>query len=147
MKKLIFVFLTLFACTENQFSGHYLSFELRLAEDVYQPDLEEYIFYNSQQSFYLHDSTYLTNEHIDTTEIINWQDQPQVMVTLTARGRQIFSEFTRTNIGKKAAMLVDRKLVSAPLIRAEIAEGKLIIVGLFNHDEAVSIARGILPRD
>lgn len=51
------------------------------------------------------------------------------------------------NVGKIAAIIVDNKLVSAPRINAQIRNGKLIITGFFNHEEALKIADGILPKD
>jgi preprotein translocase subunit SecD len=149
MKLLIFIFtfVIFFSCSDNNFSNDFLSFEIRLAESEHNPNLKEMIFYNSDQKFFVYDSVYLNNDDITTTEIIDWQTQPKVQVMLNDAGREKFAAFTEKNVGKNAAMIVDNKLVSAPRINAQIRIGKLIITGLFSHEEALKIAEGILPKD
>jgi len=69
------------------------------------------------------------------------------LVYLSSRGREKFSVFTKKYVGRRAAMLVDKELVSAPLINSQITEGKLIIMGFFTHKEALSISKGIIPKN
>lgn len=148
MKRLagLFIILFLFSCSINNFSKDSLTFELRLAETKPDSSLIEMIFYNSDQHFFVHDSVFLSNAEIISTDIIDWQTHPKVLVNLNGEGQKIFSDFTKRNIGRNAAIIIDNKLVSAPRINAPITEGKLIIVGYFNHEEAKSIAAGILPQ-
>jgi len=104
-------------------------------------------FYHSDQKFFVYDSIYLKNDDITSTEIIDWQSQPKVQVMLNNEGRKKFAAFTQKNVGKIAAMIVDNKLVSAPRINAPIRNGTLIIIGYFNHEEAIKIANGIVPKN
>lgn len=133
-----------FSCSENNLTHESLTFELRLADTEYSPELAEMDLYNSEQKFYVHKSIVLKNEDLASAEIIDWQTHPKILVTLTAKGREKFADFTLENIGKTAAMIVDNKLMSAPRINAQISNGKLIIAGFFNHDETQAISEGII---
>ena len=94
------------------------------------------VFYKTDKKFFVHDSVYLTNDDITSTDIIDWKTQPKVQVILSEVGREKFAEFTKMNVGKNAAMIVDKKLVSAPRINAQITKGVLLIVGFFDQEEA-----------
>ena len=137
----------LVSCSGTKSSNDYLTFELRLAETESNQNLKEMVFYNTDQNFYVHEEVYLTNDDITSTDIIDWQTQPKVHITLNEAGRKKFAEFTLENVGKNAAMIVDNKLMSAPRIQAQITKGELLIVGFFDHEEAQSIAHGILPKN
>ena len=63
---------------------------------------------------------------------------------LNTEGRIKFAEFTDKHIGKNAAILVSHKLVCAPKINALIFKGILLMVGYFNHEEAISVAERIV---
>jgi preprotein translocase subunit SecD len=142
----IFFMVTIFfSCSEERPKNDLLSFELRLVETEQDTQLKEMAIYNSDQKFFVKDSVFLNNKDIKSTEVIDWEKHPKVLVTLNDAGREKFADFTLTNIGKNAAILVDQKLLSAPKIMAGITEGKLIIVGHFSHEEALKIADGILP--
>ena len=147
MKQLIvfFAIVAFMSCTENVTKHEVLPFELRLAAVEPFPNSVEMTLYNSDQKFFVADSVFLNNNDITETEIIDWETQPKVMLELNDEGREKFAAFTEAYIGKNAAILVDSKLVSVPRINAPISEGKLIIVGLFDHHEAQKIANGIAP--
>ncbi len=69
---------------------------------------------------------------------------PAVFLTLDSRGSRIFRDVTRANIGKRTAMvLIDRhhaEVVTAPVIRSEIAGGRVQISGSMTVPEANDIA-------
>jgi len=135
----------LFSCSGNKPHHESLRFELRLAQSNPDSTLKEMVFYNSDKKFFIHDSVFLTNSDIVAAEVIDWETQPKVKVILTEEGKEKFAEFTGNHVGENAAILVNDKLISAPRINAQITEGVLLIVGLFNHEEAQSMARGIQP--
>jgi preprotein translocase subunit SecD len=147
MKPMIvfFAFVLFISCSDNVTKNEVLPFELRLAESNPSSNLVEMTMYNSDLKFFVADSIFLNNDYITSAEVIDWETQPKVMVELNDEGRKIFAAFTEENVGKNAAILVDKKLISAPKINAPITEGKLIIVGLFSHEEALKFAQGILP--
>ncbi len=51
-----------------------------------------------------------------------------------------FKKITRDNIGRQLAIVMDDTLLSAPVIRSEIADGAGVISGQFDRAEAVRIA-------
>ena len=103
--------------------------------------------HNSDLKFYVEDSVFLRNSELKSTEVIDVNTHPKILVTLTEEGTENFADFTEQNIGRNAAILVGGKLVSAPRINAKIDEGKLIIVGNFSLEEAEQIAIGILKKE
>jgi preprotein translocase subunit SecD len=131
---------------EKNLNNELLSFELRLAETAPNPKLKEMVYYNTEEKFYVYDSVYLSNNDIISTEVVDKQTQPKVKVILNDEGRKKFADFTGQHVGKNAAMIVDNNLMSAPKINAQITKGVLLIVGFFDHAEAQSIAKGILPK-
>jgi preprotein translocase subunit SecD len=75
--------------------------------------------------------------------------RPSVTFELTARGAATFARITRENIDKQFAIVLDGKVLSAPVIRSEIPGGSGIITGNFTLAEAsrmaVLLRSGALP--
>lgn len=67
-------------------------------------------------------------------------NQPAVFLTLDSKGAHIFQQVTRDNVGKRMAMILfDRgrgEVVTAPVIRSEIAGGRVQISGHMTVQEA-----------
>jgi preprotein translocase subunit SecD len=55
-------------------------------------------------------------------------------------GADKFAAFTRDNIGKILAIVLDKKIISAPSINGEIPNGSGQITGSFTYDEANNLA-------
>jgi protein-export membrane protein SecD len=66
-----------------------------------------------------------------------------------SRGATAFARVTRENIGKPFAIVLDNKVISAPVIRSEIPGGRGQITGSFNQEEvnrlALLLRSGALP--
>ncbi len=66
-----------------------------------------------------------------------------------SRGAAAFARVTRENIGKPFAIVLDNKVISAPVIRSEIPGGRGQITGNFSVDEvnrlALLLRSGALP--
>ena len=75
--------------------------------------------------------------------------EPYVSLTLNAKGAQIFANVTATNVGKRLAIVLDGKVVSAPVIREAIPSGQAQISGNFSVEQAndlsVILRAGALP--
>lgn len=75
--------------------------------------------------------------------------EPYVSLTLNSKGAQIFANVTATNVGKRLAIVLDGKVVSAPVIREAIPSGQAQISGNFAVDQANDLAvilrAGALP--
>ncbi|MBP9855951.1 MAG: protein translocase subunit SecD [Candidatus Pacebacteria bacterium] len=74
---------------------------------------------------------------------------PSITLDFNAEGSALFAELTRNNIGLPIAILLDGEMLSAPVVREEIRDGKAEISGQFTVEEAKTLARdlnlGALP--
>jgi preprotein translocase subunit SecD len=70
-----------------------------------------------------------------------WQDAAEVRVTFTPAGAKALKGLTTANAGKRLAIILDGKVLMAPLIRDGITEGKAHITGAFTSKETESIAK------
>ena len=79
----------------------------------------------------------------------NQSNQPVVAFSLDRVGAQKFGRITTDNVGKRLAIVLDGKIVSAPSINEPIASGSGIISGNFSVQEATDLAlllrSGALP--
>ena len=79
----------------------------------------------------------------------NQSNQPTVSFTLDRLGAQKFGRTTADNVGKRLAIVLDGKIVSAPSINEPITLGSGIISGNFSFQEATDLAlllrSGALP--
>ena len=75
--------------------------------------------------------------------------EPVVNFRFDSQGAQRFAEITRANVGKPFAIVLDGKVLSAPVIREPITGGSGQISGSFTtrsaHDLAVMLRAGALP--
>lgn len=73
----------------------------------------------------------------------------QIAFTLKSNGTQAFSDYTTNNVGKYLAIVLDKKVLSAPVIKNAITDGQGVIEGGFTADTAnslaVSLRYGSLP--
>lgn len=74
---------------------------------------------------------------------------PSVGFELSADGSRIFADLTTRHIEKPIAIILDRKIISAPNVKTPITEGKGIITGNFTvgevHDMVIKLKAGSLP--
>jgi preprotein translocase subunit SecD len=71
--------------------------------------------------------------------------RPSVMIELTDEPARAFGVLTRGIVGKKIAILIDDRVVNAPIIAGPIDRGKLSIVADDANDLAIVLASGALP--
>ena len=64
----------------------------------------------------------------------------EINFTLSTKGTQIFGDFTTKNVGKTLAIVLDKKIISAPNINSAIPSGSGVIQGTFTNDEANNLA-------
>ena len=81
--------------------------------------------------------------------IKNQQNEPTVSFTLDRLGAQKFGRATTDNVGKRLAIVLDGKVISAPNINEPITGGNGMISGNFTFQEATDLAlllrSGALP--
>lgn len=120
--------------------------EFRLAEDEPGPGLEAVTMAAGRRTFYLHPEIVLDQTDLDTVLVVPPalpDGRATIDLRLNAEGRDAFLEFTREHMGKRCAMVVDGELLSAPLIRAPIPQGRALIQGNFTEKEAQRIATAL----
>ena len=99
--------------------------------------------YRTRDKFYVHNQVLLTNDDIKSATFTLWQDRPGIKLNMTESGKAKWAQITEQNIDKNIGMILDGKLVCAPLVQARIDVGIAIINGIFTEKEAQKIAAGL----
>jgi preprotein translocase subunit SecD len=89
---------------------------------------------------------YLTDARV---QIDSQYNEPYVSLSFNRRGARLFERITGANIEKRLAIVLDKNVHSAPVIRDRISGGRAQITGRFSMDEARDLAivlrAGALP--
>jgi len=64
----------------------------------------------------------------------------EVAFTLKPNGAQVFGDYTSTHVGEILGIVLDKRLISAPVINDAITEGQGRITGRFTYEEANTLA-------
>jgi preprotein translocase subunit SecD len=106
---------------------------------------------NAEQLYVVNEIPILDGTQVVDARVVFDQqtNQPVISFTLDSEGARIFGDFTGKNINKRLAVVLDKKVYSAPYIRERIGGGSGQISGNFTLDEAGSVAialrSGALP--
>ncbi len=121
--------------------------EMRLAEEEPGEGLTRMTMtaWGETDAFYLHEEVLMDNRDVESASVTMWGDHPAVEILFTPQGGEEFARLTSENVGKRMAIIVNGRLVTAPIIRASVTSGRAIINGEFTEDEAQRIARGLAP--
>jgi preprotein translocase subunit SecD len=116
------------------------------AED--EPNLD--IARGEEGDIYLLGSTYVTGKSLeDAKTSFDNLGRPVVTLEFDKEGARQFDEATATNIGRQIAIVLDGKVISAPVVQERISGGSAQISGNFTTDEAQRLAimlrAGALP--
>lgn len=75
--------------------------------------------------------------------------KPEVTMTMNREGSRVWSRVTGANIGNRIAIVMDNKVMSAPVVRSKIPNGSSVIEGMGDMSEAQDLAivlrAGALP--
>lgn len=78
-----------------------------------------------------------------------YNDQPMVMISLDDAGTRKFAQLSGANVGKPLAIVLDGKVLSAPMIQEQITGGQAQIVGGLTQESAqqlaIALQSGALP--
>ena len=89
---------------------------------------------------------YLTDARVNIDSQYN---EPYVSITFNKKGARLFERITETNVKKRLAIVLDKRVRSAPVIQEKIGGGEARITGNFTHQEASDLAivlrAGALP--
>lgn len=93
----------------------------------------------------------ISGKHIAAAQpgVDEFSDQPMVMISFDEAGTRKFAQLSGTNVGKPLAIVLDDKVLSAPVINEPITGGQAQISGGFTQDTAnqlaVALQSGALP--
>ena len=95
-------------------------------------------------------STGLTGQYLDSAELQFTNSsagqiagEPLVGITFNSQGRDLFAQITRDHKGEVLAIFLDNQMISNPVIRDEIKDGKAVISGNFTADAAKELVRNL----
>jgi preprotein translocase subunit SecD len=117
--------------------------EFRLAETEPGEGLTELTLHESGDVFYLHADAAIHDDDIASASVTKHGGRSAVEVVLTAEGSKKLAAVTERNVKRRMGMVVDGRLVSAPIINAPITGGRAILQGDFSDEEALRIAQGL----
>ena len=87
----------------------------------------------------------LQEAHVERDQL----GQPAVGFTLSANGAKIFADYTSSHTGQYLGIVLDKTVISAPVVNTPITDGAGIIQGSFTADEAnklaIQLSYGALP--
>jgi len=86
---------------------------------------------------------------IDQNPSSDYYQKPVISLEFTEEGGKKFAAYTSANVGKYLAIVIDKRVISSPVINEPIPGGRATISGRFTFDEARSLAAqlqyGALP--
>ena len=100
-------------------------------------------------SYAVHKRVMVGGENLVDARASFQDNQPVVSFQFDQEGARLFAEATRRNVGKAFAIVLDGKVISAPVIREPILAGSGVISGQFTIEQtqtlAVLLRAGALP--
>ncbi|MFA7496855.1 MAG: protein translocase subunit SecD [Acidithiobacillus sp.] len=110
------------------------------------------LFYGVHNSPYvLYTNTVLTGSYLNgaSAGVDNNNGESIINISFNNAGSRIFGDLTSKNVGKRMAILLDNKVVTAPVIRGAILGGRAQITGFANlkdaSNAAIELRAGALP--
>lgn len=83
----------------------------------------------------------LTGEYVTDARVsYGRMNEPYVSLTFDSKGARLFERITGENTGKLMAIVLDKKVYSAPVIQEKISGGQASITGNFTTEEARDLA-------
>ena len=86
------------------------------------------------------DQSAIASASVSTNSFIGRPIDIVIDFTLTPKGKKQFAKVTRKNIGRRLAIVIDGRVISAPVIQSEILTGQGQISGNFTMQEATRLA-------
>jgi uncharacterized RDD family membrane protein YckC len=123
------------------------AFEMRLAETQPAPGLVEATVPDSNNKVYLHRETIVTNADVIQATVVPGITSVNfnVAITFNSAGAARMARATASHLNKPVAILIDGRVVAAPMVRTQIAD-EAVISGDFDRAQASAIAAGLNRR-
>jgi RNA polymerase sigma factor (sigma-70 family) len=128
------------------------AFQMRLVVDAASRDSDAMVLTTTNQpsgtvlreTLYVQKKVQLDQSALATALVsTNAMGALEIDFSLTKTGKQQFAKLTRENIGRRLAIVVSGRVVSAPVILTEIPSGRGIVSGNFSEQEAKDLAAKI----
>lgn len=89
--------------------------------------------------------TDLTGRYLQTSSVQfdSQTNRPVISLIFNDEGKELFANITKEEIGKPVAIVLDGRIISAPVVRDAITDGKAIISGDFSLVEAKELSRSL----
>ncbi len=118
--------------------------EFRRAETKAAEGLTEATVPGQKEKIYLHKAADATNEDIAEAKVgVDGRTlDPAIEVRFTKEGAKKIAKLSEEHAGKPLAIVIDGKVISAPILRGKIGE-RAQITGRFTKEEAEKIAKAI----
>jgi preprotein translocase subunit SecD len=84
--------------------------------------------------------TVMTGKAIESAQVTSMQGRAVVAFQLNPESKDLFAGYTAQHIGKILAIVLDKKVLSAPVINTAITDGKGVITGDFTQETAAQLA-------
>ena len=118
------------------------SLEVRLAESQPGAGLVEAIVQGSNQKVYMQPGPVVTGADVTSARVVDaGGGRYSVSVSFSAGGSNRLAESTKIHMGRPVAILLNGRVIAAPVVRSMIRDGA-VITGSFTREEADRIAAG-----
>ena len=87
-----------------------------------------------------------TNDIAKATRIFDQLNRPAILIELNKEGAEKFLTLTKENIQKPIAIVVNNKIIAAPVVVSTILEGRIMINGNFSLTEVDAIINSLLAK-
>ena len=117
--------------------------EIRLAENEPADALIEAEIVGTAEKVFLHRTAAVTSKDIaEASGILDEYDRPAISITFTDDGSKKIAEVTGNHQGKRLAIVVDGRVITAPTIFTRVGK-KVRITGNFTEQEATRICKAL----
>lgn len=97
----------------------------------------------SKEGVWVSDQPLVANVEVVSAEATQREGIPHIDVVLGTGDARRFAEVTETLVGRRLAIVLDGKLLSAPTVQTAIVGGRCQIIGDFTTEQARDIAAGL----
>ncbi len=89
--------------------------------------------------------TVMTGASLDTVSVQpgSLGGQYEIAFQLKSDAATVFSDYTSSHVGQYLAIVLDKKVISAPVIKSAITGGSGVIQGSFTQDQATTLANNL----
>ena len=95
------------------------------------------------EKLHVRNQAILTQDHVQSCEAGVENGQWRLRLKMDKEGAAKFREASKRLKGRQIAIIIEDRLVSAPMLMEEIQDGVLIISGNFTEPEARDLAKGL----